>query len=202
MLVEAYKAGTALLAALAKERDNGLSMSVARPKALHPIVRLAARGELESHAPLDPIKRAAFQPSTPGVQEYTESACACLRELCANPKLHFLLHGAKAMSVLMLRMQDKQFSTAAARTAACGALVNLSALTPEQTALLVPGRGGTAPTELQSLLLQEGVLEAAADVIRWAPEEEVAVEAARLVATLADTAALSAERERCVRQQG
>jgi hypothetical protein len=42
--------------------------------------------------------------------------------------------------------------------------------------------------EVQSLLLQEGVLEAAADVLRWAPEEEVKAMAARLLATLADTA--------------
>ena len=68
VLCQAYKAGSRLLATLATERDNGLSMSVARPKALHPIVRLAARGELEGHAPLDPVKRTAFQPSTPGVQ--------------------------------------------------------------------------------------------------------------------------------------
>jgi hypothetical protein len=70
----------------------------------------------------------------PHPQEYTEAACACLRELCGNPKLHFLLHGARAIPVLLLRMQDAQFSSAAARLAACGALSNLVRYSDEQVA--------------------------------------------------------------------
>ena len=46
-------AGTQLLASLSQEKENSLSISVCRPKALDPVVRLAARGGLKGMQVLD-----------------------------------------------------------------------------------------------------------------------------------------------------
>ena len=49
-----------------------------------------------------------------------------------------------------------------------------------------PERTKGVPSDMQSILLGEGALEACADVLRWAPEEHIKATAAILVANLAD----------------
>jgi len=182
---------------------------VCRPKALNPIVRLAARGEDKTARDvLEPQKRVVvFNASTPGVGDYTDQACLCLKHLAVRPQLHFLLHNAGAVEVLIRRVQDKCHTSAIAREAALIALLRLAIPAEPQghpgveaSLRLEAGVRQRSPqnvSEMQTILLGCGALEAAVEALCTAKEEQTKVAAAELAATLAEVVN-SEEQERMI----
>jgi hypothetical protein len=121
---------------------------------MDPIVRLAGRGFVKnrSASPLPPDKKAAFDSTTAGVHQYTESACRCLMLLAGRHQLHFLLQQAGAVEVLQVNAKPSapsMFPQYFLNECQAQCSLNVPGMFPESSRIAKPNAKPNVPSMFQ-----------------------------------------------------